>query len=192
MVETETPREVLTGGRVKGFLATARVQWLVAYYGDRVLARVLDSLPSNVADDVTLAELSGWCSFGSVLALDAAIIEVCGRRARELLRDLGRYAAHTSVGRSAGRDSLHRFFRSAALRDALFQESARGAYEELGPTHGRLSILSSPCFSASWCESVAGYLDQVVAIHDAFQHDVAVSSCRAAGDEACSFDIRWQ
>jgi predicted hydrocarbon binding protein len=192
MIGIDAPREVLTGGRVQGFLAAARVQWIVAYYGDRVLARILGVLPAELAADVTLARISGWCRFETVIALDAAIIEVCGRGGREMLRELGRYAAHASVGRAAGYDALHRFFRGTALRDALFQENARAIYEELGSAHGRLSIVASPCFSAAWCESMAGYLDQVIAIHDRADAQVTIAACRANGDEQCVFELRWR
>lgn len=191
MIGIDAPREVLTGGRVQAFLAAARVQWLVTYYGDRVLARVLGVLPSELAADVTLAGISGWCRFETVVALDAAIIEVCGGNGREMLRDLGRYAAHASAARTAGPNALHRFFQSAALRDALFQESARASYEILGATHGRLCVLSAPCYSAAWCESVAGYLEQVITVHEAANADVTIRACRANGDDCCAFELRW-
>lgn len=192
MISIEAPSEVLHGGRVKGFLAAARVQWLVTYYGDRVLARVLHVLPADVAADVTLSRISEWCRFETLVALDAAIIEVCGRPGREMLRELGRYAAHLSANRTAGPDAIHRFFRSTALRDALFQENARGVYDVISPTHGRFTILFADCYSAAWCESVAGYLEQVVAIHDGRFPRVTNAACRANGDGRCTFEVEWE
>jgi predicted hydrocarbon binding protein len=192
MIEMEAPREILSGGRVKGFLCEARTRWLADYYGERIVRRVLSALPAHIAADIELAHISGWCRFETLVALDGAIVEISGRSGRELLRDLGRYAAHISVTKTPGPNTLHRFFRSTALRDALFQESARGVYEDVGPTHGRLSIVAAPCFSAAWCEAAAGYLEQVTVIHEASHPEVTISSCRASGDEICSFDIRWQ
>ncbi|HEX7831229.1 MAG TPA: hypothetical protein VF787_16350 [Thermoanaerobaculia bacterium] len=192
MIETEARREVLSGGRVKAFLCEARTRWLADYYGERMVRRVMSALPAGIAADVELAPIAGWCRFETLVALDAAILEICGRSGRDVLRDLGRYAAHLSVNQTPGPDALHRFFRSTALRDALFQESARGVYEDVGPKHGRLSIIAAPCFSAAWCESAAGYLEHVAVIHDASHPDATISSCRASGDEFCVFDIRWQ
>ena len=59
------------------------------YCGERVADRVLSILPPEAAVEVNGAIPSGWCSFQSLLLLDAAISEVCGRDARQTYRDLG-------------------------------------------------------------------------------------------------------
>lgn len=87
----------ISDARLRGSFPSAHLQWVREYYGDRVAIRVLSILPPEAAVEVNGALPSGWCSFESVVLLDAAIAEVCGRDARQTYRDLGRYTAHVGL-----------------------------------------------------------------------------------------------
>lgn len=125
--------------RIRGLLPAVHLQWVRDYYGERVAIRVLSILPPEAAVEVNGAIPSGWCSFESLLLLDVAITEVCGRDARQTYRDLGRYTAHvglTDTERAMIRSDVHRFLRCFAVRDALFQDRGTCRYAQDGPARG--------------------------------------------------------
>ena len=181
--------------RIRGLLPAVHLQWVRDYYGERVAIRVLSILPPEAAVEVNGAIPSGWCSFESLLLLDVAITEVCGRDARQTYRDLGRYTAHvglTDTERAMIRSDVHRFLRCFAVRDALFQDRGTCRYAQDGPARGMVIADGAHAWSRVHCDTMAGWLEQVLEVHGARAVRVDEPLCRASEADRCAFLLEWQ
>ena len=187
-------REALAGGRVKGAMVKAHLQFVRDRLGEDVLTRTHAALPPGVAAELDGLLVSSWCNFETLVALDRAIAKVTGRDANELMRELGRHSAQINLStlyRAFDREDLHEFFRKSATLHRQFQDFGTCVYEQLGPTSGRISIRDAACFSPTYCSSEAGYLEQVIAAHGGTSVSVAESACQCASDDHCTFELRW-
>jgi hypothetical protein len=192
---TDSPRESLAGGHVKGAMVRAHLLFVRDRFGEPALARTLGSLPSAVGAEIHGVMASTWCSFESLIVLDRAIAREVGRDEGELTRELGRYSAQINLAgvyRAFRRDGIHEFFRNSAMLHKQFQDFGSCEYERLDEGHGRISVRNAVCFSPSYCSSEMGYLEQVIATHDGAEVRVTESACRCADDDRCTFDLRWQ
>lgn len=188
------PNEILTGGRVKGGIIKAHLQWVRDYHGHDAISDVLEALPAEVAAEVNSAQAAGWCSFRSVVLLDRAIETLCGRGRRGFLRELGRYSAHVNLSkyREYRRDDLHQFFRRMQLLHRQFQDFGSVSYAQTSDGSGAMSHRDYGWFSRVYCESALGYYEQVIVMHGATPQLVIESSCQCAGDAACTFELSWE
>ena len=192
---TNHRREALAGGRVKGSMVRAHVQFVRDRLGEPVLAQTLASLPPAVTAEVDGILVSTWCSFESLVAFDVAIARVAGRDPHELMRELGRHSAQINLStlyRAFHRDDIHEFFRHSATLHRQFQDFGVCVYEQLGETSGRISIREATCFSPTYCASEAGYLEQVIAAHGGTAASVAESACQCVNDDHCTFELHWR
>lgn len=195
---TTTPsllRESLAGGRVKGAMVRAHLQFVRDQLGEPALALTLKALPPAVATEVQGILASTWCAFGSLIILDRTIARVAGRDERELMHELGRYSARinlSTIYRAFHRDDIHEFFRNSATLHRQFQDFGDCEYENVGEGHGRISVRNAVCFSPAYCASEAGYLEQVIATHGGTSASVTESACQCANDDRCTFELRWQ
>lgn len=89
--------ESLAGGRVKGAMVRAHLQFIREQLGEPALALTLKALPLAVAAEVQGILASTWCTFESLVVLDRTIARVAGRDERELMRELGRYSARINL-----------------------------------------------------------------------------------------------
>jgi predicted hydrocarbon binding protein len=188
-------RESLVGGRVKGAMVRAHLQFVRDRLGEPALAETLKGLPAAVAAEVQGALASTWCSFESLIVLDRTIARTAGREERELVRDLGRHSAQinlTTIYRAFHRDDIHDFFRNSAMLHRQFQDFGDCEYENVGKTLGRISIRNAVCYSLAYCGSETGYLEQVLATHGATSATVTEPSCQCLGDDRCVFELRWR
>ncbi len=187
-------REALAGGRVKGAMVRAHLQFVRDRLGEDALARTHAALPASAAAELDGLLVSSWCKFETLVALDRAIAAVAGRDANELMHELGRYSAQINLStlyRAFDREDLHEFFRKSATLHRQFQDFGTCVYEQLGPTSGRISIRDAACFSSTYCASEAGYLEQVIATHGGTAASVTESACQCASDDHCTFELRW-
>lgn len=195
MATTTTPRrEALAGGRVKGTMVRAHLQFVRDRLGEDALARTLAALPPSAAAEVNGILVSTWCSFESLVALDLTIAKVAERDERDLMRELGRYSAQinlSGVYRAFHRDDIHEFFRHSATLHRQFQDFGTCEYEQLGDTHGRISIRNANCYSPTYCASETGYLEQVIATHGGTSATIKEIACQCAGDDRCTFELKW-
>jgi predicted hydrocarbon binding protein len=188
-------RESLVGGRVKGAMVRAHLQFVRDRLGEPALAQTLKALPAAVAAEVQGALASTWCGFESLIVLDRTIASVAGRDERELVRELGRYSAQinlSTIYRAFHRDDIHDFFRNSAMLHRQFQDFGDCEYEQVGKTLARISIRNAVCYSPAYCASETGYLEQVLATHGATSATVTEASCQCLGDDRCAFELRWQ
>ena len=192
---TNVRRESLAGGRVKGAMVRAHLQFVRDRLGEPALAATLKALPPKVAGEVNGLLSSTWCSFESLITLDRTIAQVAHRDERELMRELGRYSAQinlSTIYRAFHRDDIHEFFRNSAMLHRQFQDFGDCVYEPIDKTHGRISIRNATCYSPAYCSSETGYLEQVIATHGGTSASVIESQCQCLGDDRCTFELRWQ
>lgn len=194
MTITNLHRESLAGGRVKGAIGRAHLKFVRDRLGEPAVALTLKALPPAVAVEIQGALTSTWCTFESLVVLDRSIARVAGREERELMRELGRYSAQinlSTIYRAFHRDDIHEFFRNSATLHRQFQDFGDCEYERVAGTHCRISIRNAVCYSPAYCSSEAGYLEQVIAAHGGTSASVTESACQCAGDDRCTFEMRW-
>ena len=194
MMITNARRESLAGGRVKGAMVRAHLQFVRDRLGEPALAQTLKALPPAVAHEIQGLLASTWCTFESLVALDRSIARVAGRDEQELMRELGRYSAQVNLStiyRAFHRDDIHEFFRNSATLHRQFQDFGDCEYAHVGATHCRISVRNAVCYSPAYCASEAGYLEQVIAAHGGTAASVTESACQCAGDDRCTFELRW-
>lgn len=191
---TNVRRESLVGGRVKGAMVRAHLQFVRDRLGDAAMTRTLEAMPAAVAAEVQGVLTGTWCAFESLVLLDRAIARASGRDERELMRELGRYSAQinlSTVYRAFHRDDIHEFFRHSATLHRQFQDFGTCEYVPLGEGHGRISVHDAVCFSPAYCGSEVGYLEQVIATHGGTAATVTETGCRCMNDDRCTFELRW-
>lgn len=186
-----SPREQLEGGRVKGGIIRAHLDWVRQKRGERAVFDVLSRLPAKIATEVRGALPSTWCSFESVVLLDRAIGAACGE---DVTRELGRFSARQNLSttyRAFRRADIHEFFeKSAALHDQ-FQDFGSEEYERLGAQSGRMTHRDYSTFSPTYCESACGYYEEVMKLHGSTQASVSHHKCIGREAKECVFDFRW-
>jgi len=194
MMTTSLRRESLTGGRVKGVMVRAHLQFVRDRLGEPALALTMKSLPAAAAAEIQGILPATWCTFESLIALDRAIAGVAKRDERELMRELGRYSAQinlSTIYRAFHRDDIHEFFRHSATLHRQFQDFGNCEYERVAEHQGRISVRGATCYSPAYCASEAGYLEQVIATHGGTEASVSESACQCNGGDRCTFELRW-
>jgi uncharacterized protein (TIGR02265 family) len=187
-------REALAGGRVKGSMVRAHLQFVREKLGEPVLDKTLKSLSPSVAAELQGALASTWCAFESLVLFDRAAARAANRDENELMHELGRHSAQinlSTIYRAFNRDDIHDFFRQSATLHRQFQDFGDCQYETAGPTHCRITIRNAQSFSPVYCASEAGYLEQVIATHGGKAASVTESACQCANDDRCTFELRW-
>ena len=194
MTISNAHRQSLAGGRVKGAMVRAHLQFVRDQLGEPALALTLKSLPATVAAEVRGILPATWCAFESLVLLDQAIARVANREERELMRELGRYSARinlSTIYRAFHRDDIHEFFRNSAMLHRQFQDFGDCEYEYVAPGHARITVRNAACYSPAYCSSEAGYLEEVIATHGGTAASVVESACQCASDDRCTFELRW-
>lgn len=188
---TRTLSEKFDGGRIKGGMVRAHIDWIRKTHGEEGLRRVLALLPADTLHEVTTTLPTSWISFASLIALDKAISQTFGR---EAVRELGRFSAEQNLAgayRIYKRDDIHEFFQRSAALHSQFQDFGSVAYEQTGPHTGRMTHTNYRSYSPDFCASAIGYYQEAIRVHGGKSPAVAETSCQCAGDEACVFEMRW-
>jgi uncharacterized protein (TIGR02265 family) len=195
MVSLDVRKEALAGGHVKGAMVRAHLQYIRDHLGEEAVERTLAALPESMRTELRNVHAASWCAFETLIMLDRAIARAAGHDERKLFRELGAFSAQinlSTVYRAFRREDIHDFFRRSATLHRQFQDFGSCDYEQVGPTHARLRIRDANCYSAAYCASEAGYLEQVITLHGGTAPQVAESTCRCAGDALCTFEARWR
>ena len=185
-------REQLKGCRVKGGIVRAHLDWLRRNHSEEAFARVFTLLPPATASEVQSALSSSWVAFESLVLLDRAIASVAGRGFN--MRQLGRFSANQNLSttyRLFRRADIHDFFRRSATLHDQFQDFGREEYVVVAERAGRIIHRQYSCFSADYCESAAGYYEEVITMHGGEMPEVAHGQCVARGASECVFDLSW-
>lgn len=169
----------------------AHLDWVRRTHGEDATYRLVHSLPQQLSTEILSALPSSWCSFESVIVLDRTIARQYGNN---VLKDLGRFSARINLDttyRLYKREDIHEFFQRAASLHAQFQDFGAVEYEKAGDHSGRMIHRSSTCYSSAYCASAIGYYEEALRIHNGRNVIVSESSCQCAGEESCTFVLRW-
>ena len=184
-------REVINGGRVKGGMLRAHLDWVRRTHDDDALTKLVRALPEKASHEIATTLPTSWCSFETLIALDRAIATQYGHN---VLKDLGRFSARINLDttyRLYKRDDIHDFFKRSAALHSQFQDFGTARYEQNGDHGGRMFHSGYACFSPAYCASAIGYYEEALRIHNGRNVIVTEASCQCAGDASCTFVLRW-
>jgi hypothetical protein len=184
-------RELLKGGRVKGGIIRAHLDWLRQNHGDESVRDVLSVLRPEIASEIREALASSWCRFESVVLLDRAIAAKYGAAT---IRELGRFSARQNLSttyRAFQRSDIHEFFEKSAALHAQFQDFGAEDYVRTGAQSGRMTHRAYTSFSPTYCESACGYYEEAMTIHGATSVSADHPLCIGLGAKECVFDLQW-
>jgi predicted hydrocarbon binding protein len=190
--------EILEGGRVKGGLFRAHIEWVVQLHDYKALDRVLDKLPAAASKTISDGLLANaWYPFSLVVEMDRAIVEVCGAQpdSKAVIMDLGRFSAEinlSGVYRAFNKADPHKFFEHSAIHRRTFLDFGLVEYEKTGENSCRLALTECPCYSRVFCHSQAGYYEMATLLQGGKKPRVNELECQCRGDPACIFDISWK
>lgn len=189
--EIDVPAERFEGGRVKGAMVRAHIDWVRDHRDRAEVIEFFETIPHSMRAVMT----SSWYAFADVVELDRLIMNRFGHGELAFLQELGAYSARQSLTgalRFLRRADVHEFFRRAALLHAQFQDFGTAAYEELGATRGRMIHGSYTSYSPLYCASAIGFHRQCIRLHGGMHVEVRESACQCLGDDACLFELAWE
>jgi len=184
-------KEQLEGGRIKGGIPRAHLDWVRQQRGDRGVEEVLNRLPEKVADDLRHVLATMWFPFRFLILLDRAIAEV---HVESAIREIGRWSAQQNLSttyRMFRRQDIHDFFERSAALHSQFQDFGIEVYQKTGENAGKITHRDYATYSPVYCESACGYYEQVMKIHGASKAVVDHPACLGRGAKECVFDLRW-
>ena len=191
-----TPREVLSGGRLKGGMFRAHLAWVREFKTEAEQKQLMSDLPAEAQKDLSGVVLAtSWYPFEWLVALDKAINRRFGNSENhDLIIELGRYSARLNLAttyRVFNRNANHDFFRNAAPLHSQFQDFGSAEYVQTGEKSGKVLHRDYPCFSPVFCASALGYYEQAILSHDAKEATVRETECQCYGDKTCTFELSW-
>lgn len=181
---------------VKGSALASRILWVRLNHGEGGL----DRLAGTVSDDLrgVLGEgavMSRWYPFEQFVELNRVIDEAFGKGDLGLIRTLGRHGADANL------TTIYRLFFKIGTVKWIMARAARlwGMHYDAGrllvrQAPGKEVVLRVDDFDTPHrihCLSVHGWAERAVELSGG--RDVALDelSCRARGDESCTFRISW-
>jgi hypothetical protein len=192
---TPLPGEHLAGGRVKGSMIRAHLDWVRDHAAREETIELFESLPPGVRQQVSTVLAASWYGFATLIAVDRTILALFGRDDIRFLEQLGAYSARMNLAgvyRLFRRDDLHDFFRRAAVLHRQFQDFGTAEYVELAPSAGVMHHRDYPSFSPLYCASAIGFYRECVALHGGKEIEVMETECQCAGAAACTFAMAWR
>src|SRR5689334_21263000 len=129
--------ERFDGGRVKGVMVRAHVDWVRDHRDRAEVIEFFEEIPRAMR--TVLA--ASWYPFADVIELDRVIMNRFGEGEISFLQELGAYSARQSLGgvyRSFQRSAVHEFFHRSALLHGQFQDFGTAEYQELHDGEGRM------------------------------------------------------
>ncbi|HKS25254.1 MAG TPA: hypothetical protein VJZ76_20835 [Thermoanaerobaculia bacterium] len=183
--------EHLNGGRVKGVMVRAHVDWVRDHRDRDEVIEFFEAIPRTMR--TVLA--ASWYDFADVIALDRVIVDRFGGGQLPFLQELGAYSARqslTGVYRFFQRSGVHEFFRRSALLHGQFQDFGTAEYEEVEGTAGRMRHGHYTSYSPLYCASAAGFYRECIRLHGGMRIEVGEPECQCRGDAACVFELAWE
>src|SRR5260370_19455895 len=140
-------REVLEGGKVKGGMLKAHLQWVAQNRPDLTVEDLCGRVSASTAAVLRGLVLAiGWYPFRAMVETDRAIAEACRGDPEALFKELGRYSARLNLSTSYKVYTLSEpqtFFQTPARAHGQFQDFGRAEYDPTGPASCRLSVLDT-------------------------------------------------
>jgi hypothetical protein len=186
--------ERLAGGRVKGSMLRAHVDWVRECGTREETIEFFESLSPEVRRDAMTVLASSWYSFASLMEIDRRILQIFGKGRVSFLEGLGRHSARrnlASVATMLHDTPPHAFFQRTAMLHRTFQDFGLAEYVPTSETSGSMVQSDYICFSPLYCASATGFYREAILMHGQMSALVVESSCQCFGDEACRFDLSW-
>lgn len=191
----DTRSEILGGGRIKGGIMAAHLDWATKDHDPQELAQFWAALPAHVADTLHAIILPvNWYEFADLIAVERAIVNVFGAGDLSILRSVGGQSARLNLNgvyKAYRRESIHQFLANYARLHRQFLDFGNTAYIETGPRSGEMVHSDYTSYSPLFCESAFGFYAESLRIHRAQSVDVQETTCRCQGDETCTYVLRW-
>jgi predicted hydrocarbon binding protein len=186
--------ERFAGGRVKGSMLRAHVDWVRDHRSREETIEFFESIPGPIRQQLGTILPTTWHPFETLIAVDRIILERFGDGHLKLAEELGCYSARltlSSVYRSFRRDDVHDFFVHSALLHQQYQDFGTAAYYRLDSTAGRMAHRDYTSYSPLYCASAVGFYREAVRLHGGTHIEVVESECQCDGEENCTFELSW-
>jgi len=200
IVETRHDRLLSTAGgaevKVKGNIIKARQAFVVDRFGEDGWVRVLEALPEEdrKAFGGMIVNVA-WFDFAQATRLDEAIVRVLGGGNTRLFEEMGRASARENLtgvhSNLVASGDPQAFMKKANLIYRFYYDVGHREYEQTGPTEGTLRTFDAETFSVADCATVIGWYTEALAMCGAKNVRMEETRCRARGDDACEYTVRW-
>ena len=189
------PTERLAGGRVKGSMLRAHVDWVRECGAREETIEFFESLSTDVRRDAVSVLASSWYPFAALIEVDRLILSMFGKGRVSFLESLGRHSARRNLATAAAMlhdTPPHAFFQRTAMLHRQFQDFGRAEYVPRSDASGSMVHSDYSCFSPLYCASALGFYREALVMHGRTTATVIESACQCFGDRACRFDLAWR
>jgi uncharacterized protein (TIGR02265 family) len=181
--------------QVKGAVLKSRLAFVERQAGKAAVERVLTTLPHDTQRTLRMLFTSNWYPFELGRALDEAIVQVLGGGRPEFFEKLGEASAETNLSTIHAsyltRGDAHAFLAKSPSIYGLYYETGRREYRPTGPSEGVLTTYDAESFSAPDCLTVIGWYRKALEMCGVPGARIVEEECRARGDAACRYRVRW-
>ncbi|MEP6571648.1 MAG: TIGR02265 family protein [Gemmatimonadota bacterium] len=181
--------------QVKGAVLKSRLAFIEQHAGADGTARVLAALSAEDQREFRMILTVKWYPFELGKRLDDAIVEVLGGGQPTFFIRLGESSAEQNLS-TLHRGFLtpgkpHAFLAKAGTIYALYYETGRREYEQLGDKEGVLTTYDAETFSAPDCLTVMGWYRKALEMCGASNVKIQEEECRAKGGAVCRYRVSW-
>jgi hypothetical protein len=194
-IQSQPFREQLAGGRVKGSIIRAHLNWVRDHASREETIELFEALPNDVRGKVSTVLAASWYDFATLIAVDRTILSLFGNDDITFLERLGAYSAQTNLSgvyRFLQPDALRELFRRAALLYRQFQDFGTAEYAALTPGTGVMRHRGYTAYSPLFCASAIGFYRECIALHGGVDAAVRESECQCSGAPSCAFEMAWR
>jgi len=185
--------ERLEGGRVKGSLLSAHLDYARDYGSRREFIDFFEEIPDALRRQVGALVPGVWYPFSSLIALDRLIIDRFGGGDVHFAEELGTYTAQRSyaaMSRFAG--GPHEFFARAPILHRDWYDFLSSEYVQSGERSGTMLHRGYRAHSRIDCGVMAGFYREGVRLHGGSDVALREAACRCKADSFCAFEIAWR
>ena len=182
--------------QVKGSVLRSRLEFVESHFGQPGVDRVIQSLSPEDQQALGMILTVKWYPFELGKRLDSAIVQVLGGGRHEFFERLGEASADKNLGTMhkgfLTEGKPHAFLNKAPGIYALYYETGRREYQQVGEKEGVLTTHDAETFSTADCLTVVGWYRRALEMCGAKDVKVVEDECRATGGKVCRYKVSWQ
>jgi predicted hydrocarbon binding protein len=191
-----TTNEALEGGRLKGSIIRAHLDWASKNLGAGAQEKIAEKVSPETAQALGSSILATqWYPFRLLIEVDRAIIELAGGDPDGILLKMGRHSADlnlSTVRKVFPHRDPHEFFRKEAVLHNQFLSFGNAEYTKVDANTCHLVLKGYPCYSRIFCQSALGYYERAGELQGGTTVRVIETQCICRGDPGCVFEISWE